>query len=474
MTHHPKSHTEPAGEHGHTHAASEHGHTHAANEHGHTHEHNHAGESGARHAAAAGFTPDAKDASLSRREELAEGCGKGGILFFDASSGLAGDMTVAALLHLGVPFSVVQRAIDALGLSGYRLSASVGRIGAIGACQFDVAITGAQEERHYREIVELLRASSLSPSVIETSIEVFRRLGEAEARVHGIALEQVHFHEVGALDSIADIVGAVAAIQYVGAELVATPLPLGHGFVHCRHGVIPLPAPATVECLRGVPTYAANVEAETVTPTGAAIIGTLCHRFMRWPDMSPERIGWGAGSHVLSDRTNALRVVLGRASTRSEADPLGHAGHPGHVVLEANLDDMTGELTGYVLALLMQSGALDAWAVPITMKKGRPAVILSAIVAPEDSIRLSELILRETTTLGVRRTETGRIERPRKVVSVMTRYGSVQVKVSQGPYGPMQIKPEFDDCARVASENQVPVREVIAEALCKARAELLG
>lgn len=438
-------------------------------EHGHAHGHEHRSSDDSNPSSPSrGFIRDASNASLAGREELAQGCGKGGILFFDASSGLAGDMTIAALLHLGVPFAVVQGAVDALGLSGYRLSAELGRVGAMAACRFEVAVSAGQHERHFAEIASLLQSSSLPANTIDLAVRVFRRLGEAEARVHGISLEQVHFHEVGALDSIADIVGSVAAIEYLGAEVVASPLPLGHGFVHCRHGVIPLPAPATVECLRDVPTYAANIEAETVTPTGAAIIGTLCRRFVRWPNISPERVGWGAGSQVLADRPNALRVVLGRQNAASEAE------HAGHVVLEANVDDMTGELTGHVLTLLMQSGALDAWAVPITMKKGRPAVILSAIVAPEDSIRLSELILRETTTLGVRRTETGRIERPRRVIAVSTRYGVVQVKVSHGPFGPIQIKPEFDDCARIAEQNAVPVREVIAEALCKARSELIG
>lgn len=413
----------------------------------------------------AGFVLDSVNVASSPREELPEGCGKGNILFFDASSGIAGDMTIAALVHLGVPFAVVQRAVDALGLSGYHLSARMGRVGAIGACKFDVEIAHSQHERHYGEICELIRNSSLPPNTIDLALRTFRRLGEAEATVHGIAIERVHFHEVGALDSIADIVGAAAAINYLGAEIVASPLPLGHGFVHCRHGVIPLPAPATLECLRGVPTYSAGIEAETVTPTGAAIIATVARRFTKWPEMTPDRIGWGAGTHAFVDRPNVLRVVLGRSNAACDMQPSGH------VVLEANVDDMTGELTGYVLSLLMQSGALDAWAVPVTMKKGRPGVVLSAIVAPEDGIRLSELILRETTTLGVRRTETARSERPRRVISVATRYGSVPVKVGQGPYGPAQLKPEFDDCVRLAEEHKVPVREVIAEALAKARQE---
>ena len=439
-----------------------------AHVHHHSNEGHHHGASGDAHPRPpAGFVPDSVDALSSPRAELREGCGKGNILFFDASSGIAGDMTIAALVHLGVPFAVVQRAMDALGLSGYHLSVRKGRVGSIGACKFDVEIAHSQHERHYGEISELIRKSALPSNTIDLALRIFRRLGEAEATVHGIAVEKVHFHEVGALDSIADIVGAAAAIDYLGAEVMASPLPLGHGFVHCRHGVIPLPAPATLECLRGVPTYSADIEAETVTPTGAAIIATVARRFAKWPAITPERVGWGAGTHVFVDRPNVLRVVLGRANTACDIQ------QSGHVVLEANVDDMTGELTGYVLSLLMQSGALDAWAVPVTMKKGRPGVVLSAIVAPEDGIRLSELILRETTTLGVRRTETARSERPRHVIQVETRYGLVPVKVGQGPYGPAQLKPEFDDCVRLAEEHKVPVREVIAEALAKARQEPL-
>ena len=418
---------------------------------------------------AAGFLVSHNDdALLPRAAELAEGEGRGRILFFDASSGIAGDMTIAALVHLGVPFRVVQGAIDALALSGCQVSLRTGRVGAIGACKFDVNVTDTQHERHFSEIVDLIRSSTLQDGVVALATRIFHRLAQAEASVHDIPIERVHFHEVGAIDAIADIVGAAAAIDYLGAEVMASPLPLGHGFVHCRHGVIPLPAPATVECLRGVPTYAAGIEAETVTPTGAAIISTVCSGFTRWPDMAPERIGWGAGTHRFVDRPNVLRVVLGRSEATHEVTSHGH------VVLEANVDDMTGELSGHVLSLLIQSGALDAWAVPITMKKGRPGLVLSAIVAPEDCIRLSELMLRETTTLGVRRTQTARSERPRRVVEVPTRYGTVAVKVAEGPFGPAQLKPEFDDCVRIAQQHQVPVREVIAEALTQARTQLSG
>jgi uncharacterized protein (TIGR00299 family) protein len=450
------------------HRAEEGHHHHHGEERHHHHHHHESNDSSSQHGAAAGFLANQAQGSAPQSSELAEGQGRGCILFFDASSGIAGDMTIAALVHLGVPFRVVQRAIDALGIEGCQVSLQTGRVGAIGACKFDVQATDNQHERHYGEIVDLIRKSTLPTGVIDLATRIFHRLAEAEASVHDIPIDRVHFHEVGAFDAIADIVGAAAALEYLGAEVVASPLPLGHGFVHCRHGIIPLPAPAAVECLRGVPTFAAGIEAETVTPTGAAIIASVARRFARWPEMTPERIGWGAGTHRFADRPNVLRVVLGRSNAASEVRSQGH------VVLEANVDDMTGELSGHVLSLLIQSGALDAWAVPITMKKGRPGVILSAIAAPQDCVRLSDLMLRETTTLGVRRTETARSERPRRVIEVPTCYGPVAVKVAEGPFGPIQLKPEFDDCVRIAQQQQVPVREVIAEAMTKARIQLLG
>ncbi len=290
------------------------------------------------------------------------------------------------------------------------------------------------------------------------ALAIFTRLAEAEARVHRVAVEQVHFHEVGAIDAIVDIVGAAACFVHLGAEVVASPLPLGRGSVECRHGVLPLPAPATVECLRGVPTYDAGIESELVTPTGAAIVSTVALRFERWPEFAPERIGWGAGTRKLPDRANALRVVLGGVTPRgSEAD--------GHVVLECNVDDMTGELAAHALQALLTAGARDAWATPITMKKGRPGLTLSALAPRGAEARLAEVLLRETSSIGVRWREAMRIERPRRMIEVTTRFGKVPVKISEVPYGPPQVKPEFDVCARLASEAQVPVREVIAAAL---------
>lgn len=375
-------------------------------------------------------------------------------------------MTVAALVDLGVPQSVVVEAVDRLGIAGCRLSFKQGHVGAIGALKFDVEITAPQQERSYATIERLLQQSELEDGVKHTARAIFRRLAEAEASVHRTSVDEVHFHEVGAVDSIADIVGAAACIEYIGATVWTSPLPLGSGFIQCRHGTIPLPAPATVQCLVGIATRDAGIEAELVTPTGAAIIGTTARHCSGWPNLAPVAVGWGAGSRILPDRPNALRVVLG--------EPQGDSGaqEQDHVVLEANVDDATGELAGHALGLLLEEGALDAWAVPITMKKGRPGVILSAIVHSRDEARLTTLLIRETTTLGVRRHITARTVRPRRIVEVVTRYGSIPVKVSEGPFGPPQLKPEFDRCVERSREHGVPVREVLACAIAAARAAL--
>jgi pyridinium-3,5-bisthiocarboxylic acid mononucleotide nickel chelatase len=463
-----------AGAHRHTHGAdgahqhgSEHDH---GNAHHHAHDeppqrHDHRPDAGRHAHHDLGFRVQSEPPGW--RHDREPGFGAGKVLHFDAFSGIAGDMTVAALVDLGVPCAVVRSAVSGLGLDGVELHFRHGYVGSIGALQFDVEIGKSQGERSFAVIDRILKDSALDAAVRATARAIFRRLAEAEAAVHRTAVEEVHFHEVGAVDSIADIVGAAACIEHIGATVCVSPLPMGRGFIECRHGTIPLPAPATVNCLAGIITRDAGIEAELVTPTGAAIIGTVAKRCEQWPRMAPIAVGWGAGSRVLPDRPNLLRVVLGDADPATDSDEAS-----AHVVIEANVDDATGELAGHALGLLLEQGALDAWAVPITMKKGRPGVVLSAIVGPTDEARLTALLIRETTTLGVRRHLAGRTVRPRRMIEVETRYGTIPVKVSEGPFGPPQVKPEFDHCARVARQIDVPVREVLAEAIGAARRAL--
>ena len=433
-----------------------HDHEHTAEDAAHAHAHDHAHSYGHSHAAVGRVTLLPGDAE-AHRVPLERGAGKGKLLFVDPWSGIAGDMTVAALVDLGVPFEVVQRTLAALEIEG---TATVSRAqsGALGATYFSVTESGAQPERPYAEIRRLLAAAALEPGVRALAERIFARLAAAEAAVHRVPLDAVEFHEVGSVDSLFDVVGAAACFDFLGARVLSAPVPLGHGHVHTAHGELPVPAPATLECLRGVPTLDGAIEFENVTPTGAAILASVAEDYARWPSQRVERIGWGAGTRVVAGRPNALRVVLG--------EPLAASHEPGGlVVLEANVDDMTGELMGHAIAAVMAAGALDAWATPITMKKGRPGLVLSALVRAEAAEQLASAMLRETTSLGVRWTHASRLERPRRTVEVATRFGTIPLKVSEGPYGAPQAKPEFDACERAAAAAGVPVREVLAEAL---------
>jgi uncharacterized protein (TIGR00299 family) protein len=428
----------------------------------HAHDHDHDGEHSHEHGHGHEHAPVERVRLLpgdpeAHREPLSRGSGTGKLLFLDPWSGIAGDMTVAALVDLGVPFEVVSSALATLGVAG---TATVSRAqsGALGATHFAVTESGPQPDRPYAEIRRLLAGSALGPGVRELAERVFLRLATAEAAVHRVPLEAVTFHEVGSVDSLFDVVGAAACFDYLGARVLSAPVPLGRGHVHTAHGELPIPAPATLECLRGVPTLDAAVDFENVTPTGAAILATLAEDFSRWPAQRVERIGWGAGTRVVHGRANALRVVFG--------EPLAATHEAGGlVVLEANVDDMTGELMGHAIAAVMQAGALDAWATPITMKKGRPGLVLSALARVEAAEALAAAMLRETTSLGVRWVPASRLERPRRTVEVTTRFGVIPLKLSEGPYGAPQAKPEFDACERAAAAFGVSVREVLAEAL---------
>ncbi len=447
--HHDHDH-EHSHDHAHDHAHEHaHEHNHAHTHDGHTHTHPHAHPHGHEH-----IHP-------VRLPLLEQGAGAGKILFFDAFSGVAGDMTIAALLDLGVPLLVIERAVSALPLEGVFLERGHKHRSGIVATSFEVHVGSPQPERTYASIDAMLEAAPLEADVRTLARRIFRRLGEAEAAVHRMPLEEVHFHEVGAVDAIVDIVGSAAALVYLGAEVRGAPLPMGRGFVKARHGILPLPAPAAIECLRGVPTYGVELDAELVTPTGAAIVATAATSFERWPSFAPERVGWGAGFRELPDRPNLLRVVLGTRNGASNETIVGAS----HVVLEANVDDMTGEVAAHAIEALLTAGALDAWATPITMKKGRPALTISALARAPEAEAVGTALLRETTSIGLRKIPVTRTERPRRTVTVETAFGRVRVKVSEGPFGPPQVKPEFDDCAAAARTHGVTLREVIQAAI---------
>ncbi len=437
---------------------------------GHEHQHEHQHEYGH---PGSDYAPVNAGRALDEpaREALGRGAGAGKILFLDAPSGLAGDMIVAALVDLGVPREAVVDALGRLPIGGFHVHFGTRIRSGIAAASFEVHVDQPQPQRTYAAIRGMLADSRLPDGVRARAERTFRRLAEAEAKVHQMPLDDVHFHEVGAVDAIADVVGSAAALDHLGADLFVSPLPMGRGWTNAAHGRLPLPPPATVECLTGFATYDAGIDFEFVTPTGAAIVGAHAQGSPRWPSMRPERVGWGAGSADLSDRPNVLRAVLGAPATAATT----HATHAmTHAVLEANIDDATGELVASWIEALLAAGAVDAWATPITMKKGRPALTLSALAPLVVADAVTQAMLRETTSIGVRRSDVARAERPRHVVRVATAYGEIPIKVADGPFGPPQGKPEFDACAAAAKAHGVPVREVLAAAMSSWRAGRSG
>jgi uncharacterized protein (TIGR00299 family) protein len=379
------------------------------------------------------------------------------ILYFDCFSGVSGDMTLAALLDLGLPQEKLREELAKLGLENFSLGLSRGSRSGIAAMGLEVKV-GTREEpnRHFIDIRKMIETSSLKESVKEMSLAIFKRLAEAEAKVHGHKVEEVHFHEVGAVDSIVDIVGtAVGIAHFEPLRIFSSELPMGRGFVLCRHGRLPLPAPATLEVLKGFPIKNIDVEGELVTPTGAAILAALSSGVAPLTAIKISGVGYGMGKKEFPDRPNLLRLVLAETVDAYLTDQVA--------VLEANIDDMNPEFYDYLMERLFERGALDVSLSSLLMKKSRPGTLLRVIVEEHDADALTNLILRESTTLGVRSYVVGRKKLPREVSEVETKYGRVRIKVS----GEMRFQPEYEDCKRIALEKGVPIQEVYNEAMKK-------
>ncbi len=364
-------------------------------------------------------------------------------------------MLLGALLAAGAPARSVRASIDALGLPGLRLRTSRVIRGPIAATyvSFSSARRGVQE-RHLAEIRRLLRRARLAPRVRERSLAAFERLGVAEGRIHRRPPERVHFHEVGSDDALGDIVGVCAALEALDVDrITASPLPLGSGgTVQTAHGRLPLPAPATLELLRGVPTYPAEVCWETVTPTGAALLAALCDGFGPMPPLVPVAQGFGAGNDREGPLPNVLRAVVGQAEPGLRTDTVS--------VIETHLDDMQPEELPFLLERLMEDGALDASLQPLAMKKGRPGQLLRVLARPADRDRLARRILLESSALGVRFSDMARLKLERETRRVQTPYGRIQVKLVRAPDGARAASPEYEDCARAARRHAVPLRRV--------------
>jgi uncharacterized protein (TIGR00299 family) protein len=384
------------------------------------------------------------------------------VAYFDCFSGASGDMLLGSLIDAGLSLAGLRQALGSLPLDGWEVVAAPEERQGVRGSKVDVlARLPAQEEahqphRHLPDILALVEASALPAAVKERASAVFWRLARAEAHVHGTVPEEVHFHEVGAVDSIVDIAGVVTGLHLLGVEAVyASPLPLGGGTVEVAHGTLPVPAPATLAILAEahVPTVPHPAQVELLTPTGAALLAEMA-RFER-PAMTIEGVGYGFGTRR-TPALNAVRVWLGQVAARWAEDEV--------VLLECNLDDTTGEALGYVQGRLLDAGALDAWFTPIYMKKSRPAVLLSALCAPAEAEALADLILQETSTLGVRRRHMGRYCAGRSLETVVTPWGEVRVKVKRLGGEVLGAAPEYEDCARLARDAGVPWRDVYAAA----------
>lgn len=407
-----------------------------------------------------------KHAECERNQPCEPGYGRDKVLFLDAFSGVSGDMLVAALVDIGVPPSVITDAIDSIPIEGYRIEFDTCIRSGIKASRFNVVVSEDQPPRDWAVIEQiLLQATQVEKSARRLALKAFEILARAESEVHGVKIENVHFHEVGAVDSIVDIVAAAVCFDYIGAEVICSPLPMGRGMIHCAHGILPSPAPATLLCLREIPTFDAGIDAELVTPTGACLVSATATDFSRWPSMTAERIGWGAGSRELPDRPNLLRLVLGEKSDLHYQCAV--ATEDNHVLLEANIDDMSGEIAAYALQALLEAGALDVWITPILMKKNRPAIMLSALVRQLDVDRIARVFFAETTTLGLRVRPIDRIERNRRRVEVETRFGSIAIKIADGEGLPINIAPEYEECRRAAEMHRVSIKLVYAEAVSR-------
>jgi len=447
------------------------------------------------------------------------------IAYLDCFSGISGDMFLGALVDAGVPAKLFEDTVAALNI-GARLEISRVNRSGITATKLDVYAHGEKElprevfwaqqsqarehdhegshrhecepghdherervelrEHNYsqtrnegsrtggpaphqhqhgrglKEIREVIAKAGISDGAKSTAIAIFEALGAVEAKIHNSAIEKVHFHEVGAVDAMVDIVGAAVGAEALGVdEIVCSPLNVGGGTVKCAHGVFPVPVPATVELLRGAPVYSSGVQVELVTPTGAAIVKTLAKRFAPFPAMSIEKSGYGAGTRDFPGHPNVLRLTIGE----SQAEVVGNISSETISVLEANLDDLNPQVFGYVVDRLLEEGALDTFALPVQMKKNRPGMLLTVLSRPEDASRLTRIIFTETTTLGVRRREEQRQALARKWITVVTRWGEVRLKVASLNGAVTNYAPEYEDCRKLAAEHRVPLKSVMQEAV---------
>jgi len=378
------------------------------------------------------------------------------IAYFDCFSGISGDMILGALIDAGLDIEELKSELKKLKLTGYDISTKRTEKKGISGTKFEVIVLEKHQERHLSDIFEIIEHSSLDRKIKNKAKDVFSALAKVEAEIHNQPVEKVHFHEVGAIDALIDIVGVMIGMQRLNIEqVVASKLHVGTGFVQCAHGTLPVPAPATLKLLSNVPIYSTGIENELVTPTGAAIITTLCENFGDIPSMKVEKIGYGAGSRDLPI-PNMLRVLIGDSKIEPIEDRV--------LLLETNIDDMNPQFYDYVMEVLFQKGAKDVFLTPIHMKKNRPGVILSVISPLNKKDELLDVLFAETTTLGIRISEVIKRQKlERKIETVDTQFGKVNVKISFTGGKIRDIVPEYEECKKIAQKYQLPIKQVYEE-----------
>jgi hypothetical protein len=385
------------------------------------------------------------------------------IAYFDCFSGISGDMVLGALVDAGVDISRIEVELRKLPVSGWTISAEKVKRKGIGATYVRVESSEQTKHRHLHQILGMIEAAGLAPRVAQRAKTIFECLGEAEARIHQVPVEKVHFHEVGAVDAIVDIVGACVGFEHLGIEEFGCgPINVGAGRVNTAHGILPVPAPATADLLRQAATYSTGIEKELATPTGAAILAGTTTKFGPMPMMTVASIGYGAGTAELAEQANVLRISIGEGA----ASEKGAGWDETVTVIEANVDDMNPQIYGYFAEKAMEAGALDVFSTPVQMKKNRPGVLITMLCAPGAANSLMELLFRETTTIGIRAYEARRRILAREMVSVQSKFGGdVRIKVAHLNGEIVNAQPEFEDCQRLATASGVPLRQVIADAL---------
>lgn len=378
------------------------------------------------------------------------------IAYLDCFSGISGDMFLGAMLDLGLPRKLLKQELEGLSLGSYKIRISAEQRMQITGCRVEVSLSKNRQNRNFAEIKRIITKSHLNQRVKEISINVFQKLAVVESKIHHKKIQQVHFHEVGAIDSIIDIVGTAIGIDYLKLdEVYASPVPLGSGFTTCQHGVIPLPSPATMELLKGIPACGTSLNTELVTPTGAALLTSLTNNYGPMPPMKITKIGYGVGSTQLKDRPNLLRIIVGEQKSDQDADHV--------VILEANIDDMIPEIYDYLMERLLEKGALDVSFSPIQMKKNRPGVLVRVICHPEKKHNLTTIIFQESTSAGIRYYQAHRVKLQREIKKINTPYGKLSVKVFKGIEGEYYASPEYEECKKIAKKHGIPLKNVYLE-----------